>query len=503
MRGKRAIVNSIISLLQELVSIVCAFILPRLILSAFGSKYNGLTTSVTQFLSCAVLLRAGIGGATKAALYKPIANENVDDINGIVKATDLFMKKVGLILAGLIVVFSAIYPIFVRNEFDWLFTFSLFLIIGASTFAESFFGITYEIVLHAYQNYWFPSLLKSVCTILNTCVAAVLILSGYSIHIVKLGSALIFVLYPIIQSVYVKKKYHIDTAVEPNNKAIKQRWDAFWHQVADFVMNNTDVMVLTVFTNMLEVSVYSVYNMILNGLKRGVLAFSRGLESAFGDMIAKEEQELLATNVRIAENIIFTASTIIYSCSAVLILDFVSIYTKEIDDVEYVRPIFAYLLVVAGFFYGIRLPYQLVVQAAGHYRQTKRGAIIEPIINISLSVLLVFKFGLIGVAVGTLVATVFRTVQYSLYMCRNIVVRSGWISFSRIIVALCEGLIIIAISKHINMSFEFSYIGWITKAVLTGIICTTIVFAGNYICFRQDMINTLRKFRNLKNSQRI
>lgn len=502
MRGKRAIVNSIMSLLQELVSIVCAFILPRLILSTFGSKYNGLTTSVTQFLSCAVLLRAGIGGATKAALYKPIALGDVDEINGIVKATDLFMKKVGLILVGLILIFSATYPILVRNEFDWLFTFSLFLIIGASTFAESFFGITYEIVLHAFQNYWFPSLLKSVCTVLNTGVATVLILCGCSIHVVKLGSALIFVIYPIIQGIYVKKKYHINTDVIPNTKAIKQRWDAFWHQVADFVMNNTDVMVLTVFTDMLEVSVYSVYNLIANGLKRSVLAFSRGLESAFGDMIAKDEKELLATNVKIAESIVYSVSTILYSCAAVLILDFVAVYTKKIDDVEYVRPLFAYLLVTAGFFYGIRLPYQLVVQAAGHYRQTKCGAIIEPIINISVSVVLVFEFGIVGVAVGTLVATVFRTVQYSLYMCRNIVVRSGWISFSRILVALCEGLFVFICSKCVDFSFEVSYVGWITKAVLTCAFCTTVVLAGNFLFFRQDMINTWQKLRHLNRSHR-
>ena len=37
----------------------------------------------------------------------------------------------------------------------------------------------------------------------------------------------------------------------------------FWHQVAIFINNNTDVMVVTVFTNMLEVSVYSVYHLVI------------------------------------------------------------------------------------------------------------------------------------------------------------------------------------------------------------------------------------------------
>ena len=76
MRGRKAAINSFFYLLEEVVSVICGFILPRLILSAFGSKYNGLTTSITQFLGAAVLLRSGLGGATRAALYKPLAEHD-------------------------------------------------------------------------------------------------------------------------------------------------------------------------------------------------------------------------------------------------------------------------------------------------------------------------------------------------------------------------------------------------------------------------------------------
>ena len=54
MRGKKTIINTIMSLAEELVAVICAFILPRLILSNFGSAYNGLATSISQFLTFAV-----------------------------------------------------------------------------------------------------------------------------------------------------------------------------------------------------------------------------------------------------------------------------------------------------------------------------------------------------------------------------------------------------------------------------------------------------------------
>ena len=485
------------SLAEVLVAVICGFILPRLILSAFGSQYNGLTTSITQFLGCAILLRSGIGGATRAALYKPLAYKEKDKINAIIKATDIYMKKIGIILAIIILLFATIYPSFVKYEFDWLFTFSLFIIIGVSTFAESFFGITYLTLLEADQQIWIASFIKIICYILNTIIATILIYCGFGIHIVKLGSSLIYVLHPIILSMYVKKKYQINLNVVPNNNSISQRWDAFWHQACVFVMNNTDVMVLTVFTNMLEVSVYSVYNLVANGLKRIVFSFSNGLEAALGNMIAKREENILRENIELIELIMFGISTIIYTSASLLILSFIRIYTKGIEDINYIRPMFAYILLLAQFFNCIRLPYQLVVQAAGHYKQTKKGAIIEPIINLATSIILVSKLGIIGVAVGTLLATLFRTIQYSFYMNKNIVKRNNILLLFRCIVSFLEFSCIYYSVNALELMIPENYFEWICQGILIALISTIVVGIGSIIFYRNDTIIFSNKIKKI------
>lgn len=492
MRGKKAAINTAFNLIEEMVSIICGLILPRMILSAFGSQYNGLITSITQFLACTALLRSGVAGATRAALYKPLAEENRAEINSIVKATNIFMKKVGFILLGAILFFAGIYPFLVQNEVGWFFTFSLFVIIGASTFAESFFGITYLIVLQADQRIWVSSLLKSICSILNTVIGVCLILNGSSIHIVKLGSSFVYVAYPIILGAYVRYHYKIDTHVQPNTKAISQRWDAFWQQVAAFVMDKTDVVVLTVFTNMLEVSVYSIYNMVALGLKQGVTAFSR-VEAAFGNMIAKKEELALRENVAVVETIVYGISTILYTCAAILILDFVKIYTRGVDDVNYIRPAFAYLIIMAQFFNGVRIPYQVVVQAAGHYKQTKKGAIVEPILNIGLSIIFVFKWGLVGVAIGTLAATIFRTIQYSTYMNQKLV-KKTWMEMPlRVLISFVEAAVIIIIVSTLHLAAPTGYFMWFTNALLTGVICIVVVVIGSFIFFKKDTMLAIKK----------
>jgi len=502
MRGKKAAINTILTLLEEVAAVVCGFILPRLILSAYGSVYNGLITSITQFLSCAVLLRSGIGGATRAALYKPLAENNVADFSSIVIATEKYMRKIGLILLGLIFSFAIIYSFFFRDQFGWLFTFTLILIIGASTFAESFFGITYLIVLQADQKLWISSVMKIVCYILNTVFAAILIIHGASIHAVKLLSAVVYVAYPIVLGIYVRKKYVIDRNVQANENVISQRWDAFWHQVSAFVMGNTDVMVLTVFSNMLEVSVYSVYNMVMLGLKRIITAFSNSLEAAFGNMIAKKQMDALRDSVSSVELILYDISTIIYTTTAIVIFDFVKLYTRNINDVNYIRFTFAFIIIISQFFNGIRLPYQMVVQAAGHYKQTRNGAIIEPIINISLSILFVIKFGLVGVAVGTLAATIFRTIQYSSYMRRHILHRSWTITFIRCIVSFAESAFVIFLA-HCFLHFgSTTYANWIIESFCVFFISSIVVIFGSLVFFTSDVRLVMSKIKNIVSQKR-
>lgn len=496
-RGKKAVINTSIALLQEIVAVICGFILPRLILKSFGSAYNGLTTSITQFLSCAVLLRSGIGGATRAALYKPLADHDMDQINAIMAATNLFMRKIAFILAGLILAFACVYPFFVIDEFNWFFSFSLFVIIGLSTFAESFFGITYLILLQADQKLYIPSIVHIVVYILNTLVSAILIHFTQSIHLVKLGSAMVFVIYPATLNIYVKRKYKINVHVKPNNQAIGQRWDAFWHQVANFVMNNTDTIILTIFSNMTMVSVYSVYNLVINGLKKLILTFTNGLEAAFGNMIVVGKKSILEENFYLTEYIMFSISTIINSCAYILILAFIKIYTKGINDTDYIQPIFAIIIILAHYFNCIRQPYQLVVQAAGHYQQTKNGAIIEPILNIIISVILVIKFGLVGVAIGTLVATLFRTFQYSIYVSKNLIFGCCRSMIAKCILSFCEFFVIYFIGRFINLGEPASYLSWILQGIVAAVIATVIVIVGSLVFYRKEFLLMTNKIMHL------
>ena len=492
-RGRQALINTIAQLSVELVAIVCGFILPRLILNAFGSTYNGLTNSISQFLSYAVLLRSGIGGATRAALYKPLHDGDINKVNAIMSATNKFMKRIALILTVLILLFSCFYPFLVIKDFNWFFSFTLFLIIGISTIAESLFGVTNFIFLQANQKLHIPAIAHIISYIVNTLISVILLKLGFGIHIVKLGSAFAYTLYPIILSIYVKKKYKLDYSVKPDNLAIKQRWDAFFHQVAYFVTTNTDTIVLTICANMKEVSVYSVYNLVVVAIRKFSTSFTNGLESAFGNMIAGGEKETLKRNFMIVETVSFLIGSFICIVSGIMIVPFVKLYTRNVIDAEYERPVFAMIMISSQFLETIRQPYQILIQAAGKYKETKKIVIFEPIINIVISVILVLKFGLVGVAIGTLISVLIRTVGFSLYISKNFISNTLRRTISTILLAVVDFLIVYFVDNLIGFNVSNSYFMWAIQAAIVSLITLSIVILSLIIFRHSVFIEMVKK----------
>lgn len=497
MRSKKVLINIMVALTVQLVAVICGLIVPRLIISSFGSGVNGLVSSISQFLMYIVLLESGVGGVARAALYKPLANKDVNSISSIIKATEKFFRVVAVFFIAYLIVIAALFPYLVKNDFSGLFTSSLVLIIGLSTISQYYFGISYQILLQADQKQYISSSLQIITMIVNTVLVVFLIKIGASIHLVKLGSAFIFVIRPILLNRYINQKYKIVKNCVADNGAIKQRWDGLGHHIAFLIHNSTDVAVLTLFANIKEVSVYSVYFLVVSGIMSLTSAFSTGLEAAFGNMIAKDEKEILNKNFRLFEFSSFSLTMILFTSTALLILPFVSLYTRGVNDVNYYRPMFAYFLVAAEAIYCIRAPYSAVILAAGHYKQTRNGAFLEAVINIVISIILVNFLGIVGVAIGTLCAMLFRTSQYAVYLTKNILHRSIWDFIKRCFIFSAGVFVIIAIVNNLPVVVIDTYAKWLMQALTVTLIASAVVLIIGGLFYLAELKDILLMIKRL------
>ena len=109
-RTEMVALNSATGIFYQLIRTISIFVIPRLVITNWGSAYNGITNSISQFLSVISLMSAGIGGVSTAALYKPLAQGDIESISGIIVATERFLRKIALIFAFFLLVFATIYP---------------------------------------------------------------------------------------------------------------------------------------------------------------------------------------------------------------------------------------------------------------------------------------------------------------------------------------------------------------------------------------------------------
>ena len=97
MRGKATLLNIISGLLLQCCTLISGFVIPRIILTYFGSNVNGLVSSLNQFLSYITLVEGGISGVIIANLYKPLVDGDNDKLSSVMVTSDRFYKKIGCI----------------------------------------------------------------------------------------------------------------------------------------------------------------------------------------------------------------------------------------------------------------------------------------------------------------------------------------------------------------------------------------------------------------------
>mgnify|MGYP004586472735 CR=1 FL=1 len=496
MRGKKLLKNILLALVYQTIAISSGFIIPKAIIKTYGSSINGLVSSITQFLAYIYLAEGGVSVVIKYLLYKPIAENNKNEIEKILKSAKKFLKHILYIYIIYVLLLCVIYPQIVSKNFETYFTITLVIVIAISRFAEYFMAMEYNLFLQAKQQIYIISIASSISVILNTILTIVLIKLNCSIITIKIANAIVFIVRSQLYKIYVKSKYKIDLSKKIENYEIKQKRDAFVQQLAYIIDTNIDVVLITCFLSTTEVSVYTVYMLVLKGIKNIVNATIGGVDSAFGDMFAKKEYKNIDEKFTIYQFIYYSIITLLYTLCLLLIIPFIQVYTNGITDANYCRPVFAIIVTIGEFIWAIKLPYETIVSSAGHFRQTKNLSCIEAMVNVILSVCLIAKFGIIGTAIGTLAAMGIKALMVVYYFSKNILNRNLKVDLKFLMVILIQSLIIIFIGTFIlGKSTITSYISWALVAIKLGVVALIVECFIGFIFYRKIIFEMITSFK--------
>ena len=504
MRGKKLLKNITFTLLYQIIAIASGFIIPKAIISHYGSSVNGLISSIAQFLAYIYIVEGGVSAIIKYLLYKPIAENNKNEIEKILKSAQKFLRHILYIYIAYVAILCIVYPQIVAESFDKHFTIILLIIIAISRFSEYFMAMEYNLFIQSNQESYVLATINSITVILNTIITILLIKLSCSIITVKIANTLVFIQRALTYKIYVKNKYKINLSKKIEKYEIKQKRDAFAHQIAYIIDTNIDVVLITCVLGTTEVSVYTVYMLVIKGLKNIVSAITGGVDATFGDMFAKKEYENANRKFTIYQFMYFNIISILYNLCLLLIVPFIQVYTNGITDANYYRPVFAIIITLSEFVAAVKLPYDTLISSIGHFKQTKKFAYTQAIVNVILSLVLISKFGIIGVAIGTLVAVIYKTCVDIYYFSKNIIKRSLNIDLKFLALIFMQSIIIILFGKIMtNYYLVTGYFSWVVLAIKLGIMTAIIQIGTSFIFYKDLILNVIGKIKENKKENSI
>lgn len=490
-QNRKLFLNTSIALIYKGISIISGLLLPRAILFAYGSSVNGLVDSITQFLAIISMLELGVSAVVQTNLYGPLTEHDYSSVSRIFSSSQKYFRRI----AGFFLIYIAgllfLYPFLVKGSFSFLYTAVLILIISITSFSQYYFGISYRIVLNADQYSYIVTSLQGVTLIINTIVSLMFISAGFSIHFVKLIASFIFLLQPFFLKLYVDSKYKIEHKIIYSGEPIKQKWNGLAQHIAFIVATRTDSLFLTIFSTLENVSIYAVYNLVMMAITSLFEALNLGITPLFGHMLVRNEHEKVKNYFNLYEWIFHLFTILLFTITGITVVPFISVYTKGITDANYIVPLFACIITLASAVRILRTPYNTIVIAAGHFRQTQGSAIIEATINVGVSILAVVRYGLVGVAVGTLLAMVYRTFYLAWYLSRYILYRDIMIFLKLIIIDIGSILLIYFTSRIIEVKVD-TYFEWVALAAKVSVIGIIEILGINILLQKKNVLVSLK-----------
>lgn len=422
--GKKIKKNLISGFLYQAVLVIISFLLPRLYLENFGSAVNGVLSTVKQIFTYMCLLEAGVGLATTQALYKPLAEHDRKSVSSVLSATNKYYIKTGVVYSAIVLLIAVFYSFVIPTDISGSVLFTIIILNALPSLFSYFVQAKYRLLMEADGRKY---VINNAETFLQLAVSVgkilVLLLTD-SIVLIQLVYCVFAIIEMAYLYIYAKKRYTwLNLNEKPDYKAISQKESVLVHQISGMVFNNTDIILLSVLCDFKVVSVYSIYNIFFSQVQNFLTNIISGFSFALGQIFHADREKFLKL-YSVYETFYIMTTFFIYTLMAVFLLPLIQIYTGGINDAQYTNALLLFLFAVMNMLANGKLPSNHVIEYSGKFRETRTHAIIEMVVNITVSVFAIIKWGICGALMGTAAALVVRSIQTVYYANKKVLKRS-------------------------------------------------------------------------------
>ena len=447
--------------------LVLNIVVSKVVLVSYGSEVNGLLASVNQLYSYIALLEAGIGIATITALYAPLAQKDKEKINQVCSASVSYYRHVLKWYVCCVIIVSFLWPFVLKSSIGYWTIFGVIFIQGISNALTFYYtSATTNYLVASGKNYINVYIHMGITALTYLSKAAVSLVCG-NVLIISIALLGINALKCLIYCVYKKiacKDLYFD--VKADLTILKHRNSFLVHEVVSVVFSSTDLVLISILCDLKMASIYAVYSLVTSALSTIIGQVFNSTKYILGDAYHKGNYQKTHDNFNA---IYVTLVFAIYSVAYILFEPFIAIYTKEIEDINYLIRFLPLLFVLVQLLSACRSVDTILITNAGHAKETINRAVIEAVINLGTSIVLLYFIGIHGVLIGTMLALLYRTNDMIIYANKKILKRSPWKEYKLYLFNFMIFGCAVVLNEILSIQ-AFGYLDLLIKAVVVSVL---------------------------------
>lgn len=492
-RTARVIQNAKVALFFYCINLILQFFSRKIFLDYLGAELLGLNTTAQNFVQFLNLAESGIGAAVAFALYKPLSQGNRQEIIDIVSLQGWFYRWVGLFVIAGSLVLMAFFPwIFAKAEVPLTYAYGTFIAFMVSALLGYF--VNYKmIVLSADQKEYKITLETQGIKALKVLIQIFAIWKlphGYVCWmIIEFFAA---VITSIRLNYAVNKEYPWLQTNIVEGKNLKRKYpfvltkvkQLFFHKIAEYTLWLATPFIVYCFTTLTMVAIYGNYVTIMGGCLALVDALSRGFYAGVGNLITGGNNKLIKkTFWEIVTIRLFLAGMI--SLGIYLLSEpFVKLWVGS----QYLMSDLPMLLMTLIYFIQMTRSCDLFLRAYGLFHDIW-APVVECFLNVALSILFGFLWGLPGILFAVLVSQIIVVLCWKIYFLCSLGFKEPVGQYvityiKKLSLLFCTIFLATYFFKLMNCNIK-SYLDWILGGC---VLCSVFGIVGGFLfyCFDKD-----------------
>jgi O-antigen/teichoic acid export membrane protein len=386
------------------------------IISKLGKEDYGIWLLVSSFAGHYGLLTIGLGSAIKHYVALELGKNRSEEINKVISTSLASYFLLGLFLFGISFVFAEEVQAFLKIDDS---SFKELLILFTYSFGLNLINSVFKSIQTAFERFSLLNMLDMFILAVKAFITVILLSKGFKTLGMVYALLVVQALYLIFNIIIHFKVFSL-LSIGPRFVSLSTFKSLLSFGVSTFIISigdmlrfNIDSLVTSYYVNVAAVSVYGVGTALLSYITSIIMNFVNVIAPRLSRLVGSgsrdEMVELLIRSMFVSATLSFGALVMIYLFG----FDVINYWVGD----EFNQSFDILLIISFGSILGFaQLPVISALYSLNKHKLLGYSSLAEGIINVVLSLIFVQKYGIIGVALGTLIPNLINKVVFQPFL---------------------------------------------------------------------------------------